>query len=75
MFNVGDYVRLIIAPQTRMGTIASAPNAKGMYLFHHDLRFTDRLEDSFVYEDEIELCEPPTNEEVKAINALIKRSS
>jgi hypothetical protein len=73
---VGQYVRLIIAPNTRMGTVTDTQMERGraQYLFHHDERFDDTLPDSRVYEDEIESCERPADTEVDRINKLAKYS-
>jgi len=72
-FNKGDYVRFRDAPGSRMGTLTSDADAKGKFMFRHDPRFVDALPDVGVFEDEIELCARPTDEQVKAINAVIKR--
>jgi hypothetical protein len=72
-FQKGDYVRFRDAPGSRMGTLTSDADAKGKFMFRHDPRFADKLPDVRVFEDEVELCERPTDEEVKATNAGIKR--
>jgi hypothetical protein len=71
----GQYVRLVWAPRTHLGTIAAARyEEKGgvEYLFHHDQRFDDKLPDFWVLPSEIEPCEQPTNSEVMAVNKLLK---
>ena len=44
---VGQYVRLVWAPGTRLGTITATRGDEGSaeYLFHHDERFYDKLPD------------------------------
>lgn len=75
MLQDGSYVRLILAPETRRGTIREVSNAQGKerFLFKLDPRFSDRLDDFYVFSDEIEECECPSDEEVRRINALIAR--
>jgi hypothetical protein len=70
----GQYVRMLIAPRTRNGTITDTRVEHGRveYLFHHDPRFDDRTPDFWLSESEVEPCNPPTDAEVAAINALAK---
>jgi hypothetical protein len=78
MYKKGDYVRMVIAPSTRMGTIVGVrTNERGMveYTFRTDRRIGDPMPDIFVFEDEIQLCETPSDSHVAAINALIKRGT
>jgi len=65
-----------MAPNTRLGTLEGTRTEHGrvQYLFHHDHRFADTLPDSWVYEDEIEACERPTDAQVAVINKLAKYS-
>jgi hypothetical protein len=72
-FHKGDYVRFRDAPGSRMGTLTSDADAKGKFMFRHDPRFADNLPDVGMFEDELELCARPTDEQVKALNAAIKR--
>jgi hypothetical protein len=74
---VGQYVRMILAPNTRKGTITDSKIEHGNveYLFHHDQRFDDRLPDLWVMESDIEACVKPTDAEVATINALAKYGS
>jgi len=74
---VGQYVRMLIAPNTRKGTITQTRIERGRveYLFRHDPRFDNVLPDFWLMESEIEVCVPPTDEEVEAINALAKYGS
>jgi len=72
-FQKGDYVRFRDAPGSRMGTLTSDVDANGKFMFRHDPRFSDTIPEVGVFEDEIELCSRPTDEQVKAINAGIKR--
>jgi hypothetical protein len=72
-----QYVRLVLAPRTRIGTIARTKIQHGRteYLFHQDERFADKLTDFWAVDGDFEPCERPTDEYVAAINALIKRGS
>lgn len=72
-FHKGDYVRFRAAPGSRMGTLTSDADASGKFMFRHDPRFSDTIPDVEVFEDEIELCTKPTDAQVKAVNATIKR--
>jgi hypothetical protein len=74
----GDYVRMVMAPSTRMGTIVDMrTNERGMveYTFRADPRISNPMPDIFVFEDEIQLCDRPSDSQVAAINALIKRGT
>jgi hypothetical protein len=71
MFSDGTYVRLVLAPNTRKGTVTRQTD--GRYLFHHDQRFDDKITDFLVPEGDIEADRPPTDSEVTSINALIKQ--
>jgi len=75
--NPEQYVRLVDAPRTRIGTITSTKIEHGHteYLFHQDERLADKLSDFWAVEGDFEPCEQPTDEYVAAINALIKRGS
>ena len=74
---VGQYVRLILAPKTRKGTIIDTKTEHGHteYLFHHDERFDDRVPDFWAEESDFEACARPTDAEVATINMLIERGS
>lgn len=78
MFNNGDYVRHLMAPNTRLGTIVGSRIERGyqQYLFRQDKRFTfdPDTPDFYVLESEIEACPRPTDAEVEATNRQIKRS-
>jgi hypothetical protein len=78
-FSKGDYVRLMIAPNTRCGTLQDSRIERGrvQFLFRQDDRIfhVGGTPDFWVPEDEIEPCQPPSDAEVKAINAAIKRGS
>src|SRR5208282_3577722 len=81
LFREGNYVRLKLAPKTRMGTIESIKEERGrvQYLFLQDSRLDEAVPgsvfDAYVSEDEIELCTKPSDEYWKAMNALAKRGS
>jgi hypothetical protein len=70
----GQYVRLLLAPNTRKGTIidVKTEHSRLQYLFHHDPRFDDRTPDFWAEEGDFEPCERPTDAEVTAINKLAK---
>ena len=70
----GSYVRLIVAPNTRMGTISMGID-EGMpcFVFHQDRRFGDTIPDMYVFDYDIEECERPSDDQVALINALAKR--
>jgi hypothetical protein len=71
---IGKYVRMALAPKTRMGTIEDAHLDHGRveYLFHHDQRFNDKLPKFYIYEDDFEICERPSDEYVRTVNVLIR---
>lgn len=77
MLKDGTYVRLVVAPNTRMGTVTqgTVDAGKERYLFHHDKRFHDTIPDLYVFDYDIEICPRPNDEQVRAINALIKRGT
>lgn len=72
MLTTGQYVRLRLAPNTRMGTITGSKTdgSKTEYIFHLDERFADRLPDFYVFEEEVELWERPSDEQIRLINRL-----
>jgi hypothetical protein len=72
MLKDGSYVRMVLAPQTRRGTIHQAINHKGepQFLFRQDPRFNSQLDEFFIYDGDVEECERPTDEEVEVINRL-----
>jgi len=74
-FKVGDYVRVLGSSGNRLGTLVSDPNAEGLFIFRDDLRLTDKVFELFVYESQIERCEPPTDDEARVLNAIRKRGS
>jgi hypothetical protein len=71
------YVRLLVAPRTRIGTIIKTKTEHGHteYLFHQDERFADKLRDFWACEGDFEPCERPTDDYVKTVNSLIERGS
>ncbi len=75
MLSDGMYVRLNIAPNTRMGTISQCtPEAgKVRFVFHHDPRFHDTTPDIYLFDYDVEPCQRPSDAEVERINELIKR--
>jgi hypothetical protein len=77
MTNNQQYVRLVDAPRTRIGTITSTKIEHGHteYLFHQDERFADKLRDFWAMEGDFEPCERPTDAYVEQINSLLKPGS
>ena len=77
MLAKGQYVRMILAPNTRLGTITDIKIEDGNveYLFHHDERYDDRLPDFWALPSDIEPCDHPTDAQVATINALAKYGS
>ena len=77
----GQYVRMKIAPETRIGTIEGSEVQRGrtMYIFRQDPRLKEAVPgpsvEIFLGEDEVEPCERPTDDYWKRINALIERGS
>jgi hypothetical protein len=53
--------------------LVSDADEKGKFLFQLDPRIEDNFPASGVFEDEIELCEKPTDAEMKKINAALRR--
>jgi hypothetical protein len=76
MLHTGQYIRLRIAPNTRMGTITGShvEGTRTEYVFHHDERFHDRTPDFYVLEEEVEPWERPSDEHVALINRLTQSS-
>jgi hypothetical protein len=70
----GQYVRMLIAPDTRKGILGEAKIERGRleYLFYHDTRFDDVLPTIYVLESEVEPCPRPADAEVATINKLSK---
>lgn len=77
MLRNGAYVRLKVAPNTRMGTISDMKSEAGKlrFIFHHDPRFMDAIHDVYVFDYDIEECERPTDAQVRAVNEMIQRGS
>ena len=75
MLKDGTYVRLTVAPNTRMGTVSAgtAEVGKERYIFHYDPRFVAPISDLYVFNYDIEKCARPSDAEVEQINALIRR--
>lgn len=75
----GSYVYHEMAPKTRRGTISDGEAYKGRmrYIFHLDPRFSDAatFPEVYFFEDELVECKRPTDEEVTAINKLVRSGS
>jgi hypothetical protein len=71
----GSYVRILppFGGSTSKGTVRAEldHNGKEKWLFQQDPRFNERLPDFFPHEGEIEECDPPSDAEVAAINAIL----
>jgi hypothetical protein len=68
MLKDGDYVRMLMPSNTRLGTIegTKVEQDKVHYLLHGDPRIADPR-DFYVLESEVELCEKPDDAQVKQI--------
>jgi hypothetical protein len=72
---IGQYVRMVVAPNTRLGTIEAIQLRSGhrSFLFHQDPRIASRLPDIWLRDSEFEECKRPTDEQIKRINELRTR--
>jgi len=70
VFHKGDYVRMKLSPNTRMGTVEDNKLEHGQvqYLFHSDPRFSHRLPDVYLMEDELEHAQRPSDAEMAKID-------
>ena len=81
MFTNGDYVRVKMAPNHRMGTIDDIKTERGRveYLFRQDQRFHEAVQgfvfEAWIPEGELERCTRPSDQQVDDINKLIKMGS
>jgi hypothetical protein len=68
---------MVLAPQTRRGTIHTKINDEGQpqFVFRLDPRFRDNLPEFFINDGDVEECLPPSDVEVAAIRALIRAGS
>ena len=77
----GQYVRMKVAPQTRIGTIEGSEEQRGrtMYIFRQDPRLKEAVPgppvEIFLSEEEVEPCERPTDAYWKTVNELIERGT
>lgn len=73
MLGEGSYVYMVLAPETRKGTLHLAINSEGnpQFLFRLDKRFNSKLPDFFINDGDVEECLRPTDAEVAIINKLI----
>lgn len=69
---IGQYVRIVAAPNTRIGTIQGARFDRDhiSFLFHQDPRIVSKLPDIWIQESELEDCMRPTDEQVHLINTM-----
>lgn len=77
MLRDGTYVRMLVAPNTSMGTISgiTIESGKTRFIFHHDPRFIDPIPDVYLFDFDVEECERPTDAEVQRINELVRRGT
>jgi len=61
---------MIIAPNARMGTVEDSKLEQGrvLVLFRLDPRFSAKLPDFYLLEDDLERCQRPSDAQVKTIN-------
>lgn len=69
---IGQYVRIVTAPNTRIGTIQGArfDRDHASFLFHQDPRIVFKLRDIWMQESELEECMRPTNAQIARINNM-----
>jgi hypothetical protein len=69
---IGQYVRMVAAPNTRIGTIRAArfDREHASFLFHQDPRITFALPDLWMRDFELEECRRPTDEQIAKINNM-----
>jgi len=69
---IGQYVRMVAAPNTRIGTIKAARFERDhfSFLFHQDPRLIYTLPDVWMRESELAECGQLTDEQVAMINNL-----
>jgi len=69
---IGQYVRMVVAPHTRIGTITAARFDKDhtSFLFHQDPRLAFRFPDIWLQSTEVEECRRPSDEQVERINEM-----
>jgi len=69
---IGQYVRMVVAPNTRIGTIAAARFERDhvSFLFHQDPRLVYTLPDVWMRESELEECRRLSDEQVEMINNM-----
>lgn len=74
---IGQYVRMVAAPNTRIGTIKAArfDRDHARFLFHQDPRLNFVLPDLWMQDSELEECRRPTDEQVAMINNMTIQDS
>lgn len=74
MIKKGDYVRLLIAPNTRIGTIEGSKTEAGeaLYLFRQDNRVLEEQDtaDCYVLGKELAVSQRPADAEIDILNRL-----
>lgn len=74
MLKDGSYVRMIIAPETRLGTLYAevGPHGTPRLLFRLDPRLNEKLDDFIIDEADFEECERPSDEEIASTNRILE---
>ena len=73
-FHKGDYFRMQLSPNTRMGAIEdNRLEGHVEYLFRSDPRFSQQLPDVYLTEDELEYSRRPSDIEIAKTDSLIRR--
>jgi hypothetical protein len=69
---IGQHVRMVAVPNTRIGTIKAARFERDhvSYLFHQDPRLVYTLPDVWMQDSELEECRRLTDEQVAIINNM-----
>ena len=69
---IGQCVRMVAAPNTRIGTIKAArfDRDHASFLFHQDPRIFSVLPDLWMQESELEECQRPTDGQIAMINNM-----
>ncbi|WP_446743612.1 hypothetical protein [Silvibacterium acidisoli] len=73
--HAGSYVRLRSAPGSQLGTLQDAGQHEGRerFLFSLDSRLAEYASDIYLFAEDVEVCERPTDEEIELINKFLER--
>lgn len=71
----GSYVRLKSARGSHLGTLQDASPHEGRerFLFSLDPRLAEYADDAYVFAEDVEVCDRPTDEEIALINKFLER--